>query len=373
MIWRQWTMAESAFHDGGFRDALRASLDSVELKGSFRQSGDSDWEGVATRIAYLPVDYSPAMMDYQVCYWNGNARPTSDLSLVLHNDNRPCALWPLSVSRGEGGVLQIGSSGGALRPPLFVAELAAKTVKTVTTKCLGALNHFCTSSGIASWESAESFADATGLSDWHDKAMQLGATARLRHELFIDLTRSMTEIKAGFRKSYKALITSGGKLWNVHLLAQADAAVWEEFRCLHLAVAGRATRSLESWDAQHAAIAAGAAFFVYLRDATGRMVGGGLFHVTRDEGEYAVGAYDRSLFDKPLGHVVQYHAIEEMKRRHMRWYKLGPRFYPSDVPRPTQKELSIADFKQGFASHMFPTVCVSHRCEWLLPMQAANK
>lgn len=346
-------MAESAYRQDRLREAFQATLDAVDLKGSFRQPGNAEWEGTAARAAYLPVDYSSAMMDYQLCYWNGNAKPTSDLSLVLHHDNRPCALWPLSVSHGEEGELRIGSSGGALRPPLFIAELAAKTVKSMTTKSLAALNRFCLDNGISGWESAESFIDASGLSDWHDKAMQQGGTATLRHELFIDLTRSMAEIKAGFRKSYKALITSGGKLWNVHLLAQADAALWEEFRCLHLSVAGRATRSLDSWEAQHQAIAAGGAFFVYLRDETGRMVGGGLFHVTRDECEYAVGAYDRNLFDKPLGHVVQYHAIEEMKRRNIRWYKLGPRFYPADVPHPTQKELSIADFKQGFASHIF--------------------
>jgi FemAB family protein len=353
-------MAEPAYRQDRLREAFQASLDAVDLKGSFRQPGNAEWEGTAVRADYLPVDYSIAMMDYQLCYWNGNAKPTSDLSLVLHHDNRPCALWPLSVSHGEEGGLLIGSSGGALRPPLFIAELAAKTVKSMTTKSLAALNRFCLENGISGWESAESFTDASGLSDWHDKAMQLGATATLRHELFIDLTRSLAEIKAGFRKSYKALITSGGKLWNVHLLTQADAALWDEFRCLHLSVAGRATRSLDSWEAQHQAIAVGGAFFVYLRDETGRMVGGGLFHVTRDECEYAVGAYDRSLFDKPLGHVVQYYAIEEMKRRNIRWYKLGPRFYPADVPHPTQKELSIADFKQGFASHIFARFDISY-------------
>lgn len=357
-------MAENEYHHDRLREALQSSLDAVDLEGIFRQSGSADaWEGAAARVPYLPVDYSLAMMDYQLSYWNGNAKPTSDLSLVLHHDNRPCALWPLSVSLEDEGELRIGSSGGGLRPPLFIAELAAKTIKSLTTKSLAALNHFCLDNGISGWESAESFIDASGLSDWHDKSMQLGAVATLRHELFVDLTRSMAEIKAGFRKSYKALITSGGKLWNVRLLTQADAAIWEEFRCLHLSVAGRATRSFESWEAQHQAIATGGAFFVYLRDETGRMVGGGLFHVTRDESEYAVGAYDRNLFDKPLGHVVQYHAIEEMKRRNIRWYKLGPRFYPADVPLPTQKELSIADFKQGFASHTFPLFCLRYNVQ----------
>jgi len=138
--------------------------------------------------------------------------------------------------------------------------------------------------------------------------------------------------------------------------------VWDEFRLLHLAVAGRATRSLQSWDAQLQAIAAQAAFLVYLRDPDGRMVGGGLFHISRDEGLYAVAAYDRALFDKPLGHVVQYQAILEMKNRHLRWYKLGSRVFPVDEPPPSAKELSIAEFKQGFASHVFPRIELYKAC-----------
>lgn len=363
MTWRLGTMADSAYRQEQFREAFQATLEAVDLKGSFRQQGNAEWESTAARTAYLPVDYSIAMMDYQLCYWNGNAKPTSDLSLVLHHDNRPCALWPLSISHGEKGELRIGSIGGPVRPPLFVAKIAAKTVKSITTKSLAALNRFCLDNGISGWESAESFINALGLSNWHDKAMHMGAEARLHHDLFVDLARPMAEIKAGIRRSYKSFITAGQKLWNVQLLAQADAVLWDEFRCLHLSVAGRATRSLESWELQHKAIAAGGAFFVYLRDEVGRMVGGGLFHVTRDECEYAVGAYDRNLFDQPLGHVVQYYAIEEMKRRNISWYKLGPRFYPADVPHPTQKELSIADFKQGFASHIFPRFVIKHRVQ----------
>jgi len=83
------------------------------------------------------------------------------------------------------------------------------------------------------------------------------------------------------------------------------------------------------------------------------MVGGALFHTTPDEGLYAVGAYDRSLFDKPLGHVAQALAIEEMVRRGIRWYRIGTRTYPGDSPAPSTKDLNISDFKQGFASHLF--------------------
>ena len=74
--------------------------------------------------------------------------------------------------------------------------------------------------------------------------------------------------------------------------------------------------------------------------------------MTRDESLYGVGAYDRSLFDKPLGHVVQFRAIQELQNRRIRWHKLGARSYPSEQPPPTSKELTIGDFKQGFATHL---------------------
>ena len=91
------------------------------------------------------------------------------------------------------------------------------------------------------------------------------------------------------------------------------------------------------------------------------MVGGGLFSFTSDEGLYVVGAYDRSLLDKPLGHVVQYRAIEELKKRDVKWCKIGTRPYSSNAPTPTDKEISIANFKQGFATWHFRKKHKLHR------------
>ena len=108
-------------------------------------------------------------------------------------------------------------------------------------------------------------------------------------------------------------------------------------------------------------IKAGAAFFVYLRDPSDqRMVGGGLFQITRDECVYAVGAYDRDLFDKPLGHVVQYSAMEKAIALGLKWTKIGYRPFPGDLPAPSGKEISIGEFKQGFSTHTFPRFIFTH-------------
>ncbi len=350
--------------------AVLSALSDAGLSARLRSADAAAWRDVAGRLPYLPVDYSLAMIDYQLAYWSGNGLPTLDISLVLMHDNRPCGIWPLSVTCDPEGSWRIGSSGGPVMPPLFVSDLALKSNKSVTVGCLVFLDNIAAQFGQASIEIVEAYAGGDGLSEWHDRLMQSGGRAELRHDLFLDLSLSMAEIKSTFRKSYKALITSGAKLWKVQVATAADPELWDEFRLLHLAVAGRVTRSEESWRLQHGAIASGDAFFVYLRDEAGRMVGGGLFHTTAHEGLYAIGAYDRSLFDKPLGHVVQYRAIEEMKCRGVRWYKLGIRYYPSETPVPSDKEMAISNFKQGFASHLFPRYVVHHPLAEALPASA---
>ncbi len=346
---------DSADHSAMLLDlAAAAGLSAVP------RSGDPDlWEQTASRLPYLPVAFSAAMIDYQLAYWNGNGVPTADVSLVLLHDRRPCGLWPLSIASLPEGY-RLGSSGGPVTPPLFAANLSPRSAGTITACCLDVAHRLADRLDVDGWQSAESFCGQTGIGEWQNRSLRSGARVILQHELYSDLEPDLTAIKATFRKSYKALVSSGTRLWQVGVLAGEGKPVWEEFRRLHLAVSGKATRSLESWELQYRAVVRGDAFLVTLRDAANKLVGGGFFHVTRDEGLYAVGAYDRDLFDKPLGHVVQFRAIEEMKLRGVRWYKLGLRPYPGDQPAPTEKELRIADFKQGFASHLFPRFVIDH-------------
>ena len=100
-------------------------------------------------------------------------------------------------------------------------------------------------------------------------------------------------------------------------------------------------------------IFSGEAFLVTLRSLSDNtLVGAGLFTYTKDEGTYSVGVYDRRLFEKPLGHAVQQLAIERLKKKGVRWYLLGERHYRQSHYGPSDKEVSITEFKQGFSSHL---------------------
>ena len=243
--------------------------------------------------------------------------------------------------------------------PVFVAGLSPRTVKKVCTRALALLQQLCAAHGLpalATQQGIDPTIAAAGMTDWHQQSMAAGAVPTLRHDLYTDLQPALADIRSGFRKSFKPLINVGLRNWQVFVMqqAQADAQTWRTFQALHCEVAGRSTRTDDTWAAQLAMIASDDAFMVGLRDtANQRLVGGGLFQCTRDEAVYAVGAYDRSLFDKPLGHVVQQVAIETMKARGLRWYRIGERHYTQDRPTPSDKLVAISAFKQGFASHQF--------------------
>ncbi len=331
-----------------------AALGALKVEARPRLEMRAAWEEIGDRLAYWPVDYSQAMIDYQLAYFGSGGRQAEDVSVILFHDNRPTGLWPLMVITEADGSRRIGSNGGPALPPLFAREIAAKTVKSLTTACVETLASVWQRLDQHERDCIDGFVASMGLGDWHGQWMLRSARISVQHDLFVDLQRPLAEIRTNFRKSFKPLISQGLKLWDASVITEPDECQWEEFHQLHIAVAGRVTRSDESWRQQLAAISSGEAFFVVLRGAQSVMVGAALFHITRDEGLYAVGAYDRSLFDKPLGHVAQFLSIEEMKRRGVRWYRLGSRAYPADTPMISAKDMSISDFKQGFSSHLIP-------------------
>ena len=317
------------------------------------------WRTVLAEASYAPVMYSANSIEYQWAYQQGHGGVWRDLSVVINWNNKPVAVWPLSVSEMD-GKSALSSHGLPVHPPLFVGSCPDLSRKRIVKNCLDLAHTFAVKAGVTSWESTESFSDSVGLSEWHIASMAQGAICAITHDLFVDLRLGMEKIKSGFRKSYKSLVTSGMRHWTVGVLDDADETVWDRFRDLHISVAGRKTRSEESWAIHHNDIAEKRAFLAYLLNSDGEMEGGGFFNFTHDEGLYAVAAYRRELFDKPLGHIVQYRAIEELKRRGVRWYKLGVRPYSSEIPVPSAKEVSIGEFKQGFASHMFPRYKLTH-------------
>ena len=205
------------------------------------------------------------------------------------------------------------------------------------------------------------------VSQWHQLALENHAEFdRLNYELYVDLTLDIMEIRKSIRKSYKPLVSSGLKNWDVFVLDEYCETTWNQFRQLHKSVAGRITRPLESWNIQHNAIKSGDAFLVYVCSPDGEMVGGALFDMSSNEGNYSVATYKKSLSDQPLGHLVQYQAILTLKEKAKSRYFIGSRFYREDLPGVTEKQVNISNFKAGFSTYILTRVTLkftNHRLD----------
>jgi len=326
-------------------------ISKVGLLAECINESPDEWDAVLENCEYVPVMYLSSFINYQAEYMTGAVDEHLDMSLIIYHDRKPVAVWPLCIYRRK-SVWKLGSNAGQICSPLFIKDLAEKTQKKVIDKCLSIIEILSRNIGQMSWQSTEVI-DAKGAGLWHRKIMDKGASITVSHELYVDLSKSLEEIRNNIRKSYKSLLTLGDRLWRIDVIDQDNPKVFNEFRELHYRVAGRVTRSLSTWKLQEEAIAQKQAFLITLRDEQGNLVGGGLFYISASEGLYAVAAYNRELFDKPLGHIVQMRAIETMKKLGIRWYKIGARPYAGDVLEPTLKELSIGKFKEGFATHVY--------------------
>lgn len=179
-----------------------------------------------------------------------------------------------------------------------------------------------------------------------DRFLKAGAQATPLFVSQIDLGQEIATIRQGFRKSYSPLINWGEKNMRLVVLDahNPDKTLFDQIHDFHIRVAGRVTRSDETWAAQFDVIKAGCAEFIvgYLDD---QLVSASLFI---DEGRktiYGVGIYERALFDRPLAHFVIYQGILRAKERGQKLFFMGDVAAKADTD---DKLYNIGDFKKGF-------------------------
>ena len=318
---------------------------------------EAGWRSVLRAGSLHTTEYVPSLMAYFVSY-NREAHPGShDLSLVIYHDGSPCGIWPLTLQARDDG-LHCGSNMGPVLAPAF-RPISARVEKRLARACFAIVEDVCRLAGRTQWQ-GRSLLASSGISEWHRRIMEAGASETVAHDLWCDLSLPAEILSANIRKSYRPLISKARRLWQTEITRVVDDARIDELRRFHAAIAGRETRSAATWQAQGACINAGEGFAVLLRDLDGRLVGAGIFHCSHVTASYATGIYDRALFKSPIGHLVQALAIEEMKARGIHWYRLGRRSYGGEPSRPDAKEQSIGLFKEGFASEtrlLLDTTC----------------
>ncbi len=261
----------------------------------------------------------------------------------------------------------MGLGGGGVLPPLLLENgNTVETRRKLLRKCIHALEEICNRLGIDRYTVKDRML-YPGMSVWMQLCLENGSALRgIDSECYVDLSLDEQEILGKIRRTNKYSIQKSHQLWKSEIVTRESGRerveeCFEKFRRLHAEVSGRVTRSRETWDIQCEAMFHTNDFLVLLYDTRETMIGASLYSTSGSTGSYSVAAYKRELFDKPVGHVGQWLAIQQMKKLGLKWYYIGRRGYPGDWKQPTEKEISIGHFKEGFATHMYPSVFLECR------------
>ena len=191
------------------------------------------------------------------------------------------------------------------------------------------------------------------LSDFAIFLLDSGYSGTPVYKQIIDLQLDENTLRKDIRKRYKTFINWGDQNLSITVHDQQNTRpeIIEEFRQLHIAVAGKETRSRESWHLQYREIMENVAFLITGR-LDGQLVTAALFLHSPLYCYYGVGASIREMFDKPLSHAIMWRSILEAKRRGCRLYEMGDMvdLYARGY---SEKEKNIANFKRGFGGGAF--------------------
>ena len=177
----------------------------------------------------------------------------------------------------------------------------------------------------------------------------------------VDLSESIDSIRRNLRRSYRSLITRGQRVIEFKYVnsRNPDSNLFAEFRNFHLQIAGRSTRSEQSWATQFEMVKAGVAELIMGIMKPYGLVTSALFIDFGNITHYAVSVNNRDLFKKPISHACVYEGIVRAKERGQEYFNLG-----SIPARGTvsEKEYNIGQFKKGFCD---PLSCF---IEWHIPL-----
>jgi FemAB family protein len=306
----------------------------------------SDWNYVLSHSGEHSTYYLLNNINYFIAYLGKN---TVNLSFVLYENQKAVGVFPLFAYR-DNDKWVLSANGSDILEPLFVNNIGKKTKKRLEKSLVIVIIEMSKFLNITHNKISAGFEN---ISTWYFLWLQDAKEEFITHHVFVDLRKDLGEIKLGFRRRYKPLVNKALTTWSIEVCNKIDIKNdFKAFRQLHIEAAGRETRSKKSWDIQLQKISDDEMFMVTVKN-NGVLIGGGLFTYTKTMGIYAVGAYKRELFDKPIGHGVQMKAIEFLKEKGCLWYEIGQRYYLVDKTKPTEKELSISYFKEGFATHRF--------------------
>ena len=276
---------------------------------------------------------------------------------MLH-DNQPLAGLQITLSVAADGSSTIDFFG---RPAFLRVDSAANKLTREKAEKLLAEEFLKLHSahGSPSVNFLEPSVDGR-LSDFTVALLKSGFSGAPLYKQVIDLSSPEEALWQDLRKSYKSLIHWSEKNLALTLYDHSTIKpeIMDQFRDLHISVAGRETRSPETWHKQYEQVLNQEAF-VYLAHLGGQLVSSALFLYSPAYCLYGVSASIRELFDKPLAHGLIWNGMLQAKKRGCKYFEMGDlaNLYGTAY---SEKEKNIATFKSGFGGQARIFLKITH-------------
>ena len=170
----------------------------------------------------------------------------------------------------------------------------------------------------------------------------------------VDLRQDENILWSNLRKSYRSLINKSLKTYQFHILDSHSVTceAIEDFAKLHISVAGRITRPIETWHAQYEFIKSGDGFAILCFDKS-KLIGASLFNISTLHSYYAVGVVDKEFISTGIYPAMLWKAITFSK-------ELGISYLEVDMDNKKiqnkyfdSKSSAISFFKSGFGGNYF--------------------
>jgi hypothetical protein len=194
-----------------------------------------------------------------------------------------------------------------------------------------------------------------GLSDLGNVLFNKKYHSNITYEMLIDY-KNFDEIsyRQKLRKSYKSLINWGKKNLEIILINTNNLSLEKflTFKDFHLKIAGKKTRSDDSWNIQYKMIEQGFGelALAYLKK---ELIAGSLLIDQNDVSIYFTGVYERELFEFGVSHYLLYQGIcRSYERKNTSKFSLG--YFDTNIKDP--KWYNIQFFKKGFCERLVPTI-----------------
>ena len=335
------------------KEIIKKKFNEVkELDYKFRRDAKDVWNRFLNQLRFSPTAYTNQELDYQELNRVEKNYIDMDLSLIGYLNKEPVVLFPFSICSKE-NTFQLSSYGLPILAPLFKDDLNNKIKEKLSLIFYEILQNIALHYKIETWTSTESFPNNFDQSYWNKISTKMGDKIHTINEGYIDITKSLEEILKHLKKKKIWVdITRASTLWTVEAKNKVNFKEWDRFKKLHIEVSGKQTRSDKTWDSQLKDINNKKAIIIFLYNLD-KLIGGAMYRFSSSTAIYAIGAYDRKLFPKPVSHLAHFIAIKELKKKNIKWLKMGDIPNKQDYNNPSEKEISIGLFKKKFSTDIF--------------------